>query len=163
MIGLQGRSRHLSIHASTKDATRYYLFNLLWQFTFNPRIHEGCDCWGRSYCFFAIRFQSTHPRRMRHCSPPCSRGRETFQSTHPRRMRLAGILWICLWGSNFQSTHPRRMRQSYKLEAADRYVFQSTHPRRMRPPTQATGAQQLCFQSTHPRRMRQTSLLLSLS
>ena len=76
--------------------------------SFNPRTHEGCDLVGvrglqrfdvsihaptkgatqlrgRMVCY--QRFQSTHPRRVRHRHKSTNASLSTFQSTHPRRVR----------------------------------------------------------------------------
>ena len=79
----------------------------------------------------ASRFQSTHPRGVRHIlcnseSCPCP-----FQSTHPR-----GVRHFTFYGNatnfKFQSTHPRGVRLGYLMRYLSGTKFQSTHPRGVR-------------------------------
>ena len=76
----------ISIHAPAKGATRYF-------------------CKGYRYPIF----QSTHPRRVRHCCNGYGATKSKFQSTHPRRVRLTGGT-DRVKSYKFQSTHPRRVR-----------------------------------------------------
>ena len=92
----------------------------------------------------AKRFQSTHPRRVRHLSKERPNGGITFQSTHPRRVRLAGCRRICRF-AKFQSTHPRRVRHLDFSGVQYQKMFQSTHPRRVRQRHDRRMARDLCF------------------
>ena len=55
------------------------------------------------------KFQSTHPRRVRHRFGFGGVHDDWFQSTHPRRVRLEGSSSSSV-AVLFQSTHPRRVR-----------------------------------------------------
>ena len=56
---------------------------------------------------------------------------EKFQSTHPRRVRH-GMISRQLGTIVFQSTHPRRVRPCTHNNVVHNHKFQSTHPRRVR-------------------------------
>ena len=142
--------------------------------SFNPRTHVGCDFIFGHEMTHQIKFQSTHPRRVR-LEQDCSREQaRRFQSTHPRRVRqpYPSFITFSIW---FQSTHPRRARQPYPSFITFSIWFQSTHPRRVRlvgtslalisdsfNPRTHVGCDILViliwfgakFQSTHPRRVR---------
>ena len=99
--------------------------------SFNPRTHVGCDVKNLLLLIFILKFQSTHPRRVRQirsfksirllCFNPrthvgcdrrcCARAltSRTFQSTHPRRVRHPRT-HRTIADEKFQSTHPRRVR-----------------------------------------------------
>ena len=119
---------------------------------FNPRTHVGCDPLMFIHACSAIRFQSTHPRRVR----PNKRGlisfTSEFQSTHPRRVRREEI-YRCPKTSCF---NPRTHVGCDPVlgNVSDKLVFQSTHPRRVRLDFPLTVFPCLMFQSTHPRRVR---------
>ena len=101
--------KHISIHAPAKGATGRSLGSAQSSCDFNPRTREGCD----------------------DIEVPNLPVDVKFQSTHPRRVRL--ILIISTAGLDlFQSTHPRRVRPSRKRPIRSVFVFQSTHPRRVR-------------------------------
>ena len=100
-----------------------------------------------------IKFQSTHPYRVRHCTCRKHQSSTMFQSTHPYRVRHAygdiideinfvsihapiqgatsSNILISLF-STFQSTHPYRVRLRYSLLFLSSIMFQSTHPYRVR-------------------------------
>ena len=99
----------VSIHAPTRGATVISMRCDGSRSCFNPRTHEGCDCFfvyvGRCYKSFNPRthegcdlqvlllflvlllFQSTHPRGVRHEQTRGQRLSNEFQSTHPRGVR----------------------------------------------------------------------------
>ena len=122
-------SSHVSIHTPTKGVTCMFNFVML-----------------------VIRFQSTHPRRVWHCSSKPEMVPTVFQSTHPRRVWLISRVvpkpLICFNPhthegcdlltqiqntdyKKFQSTHPRRVWLSNHEYRIDGIEFQSTHPRRV--------------------------------
>ena len=122
------------------------------------------------------KFQSTHPRRVRHRIVLFCCQSLMFQSTHPRRVRLL-VTTNETMVVMFQSTHPRRVRhlnitvQWQKKSFNPRthvgcdkekfskdqisIMFQSTHPRRVRLIAHGKKGVACTFQSTHPRRVRQ--------
>ena len=59
----------ISIHAPAKGATTYVKKLSKCLSYFNPRTREGCDNSSSASKLFAIEFQSTHPRRVRHHAP----------------------------------------------------------------------------------------------
>ncbi len=143
---------------------------------FNPRTREGCD-WvspGLLICF--TRFQSTHPRRVRHCRHWCDATRR--MSFNPRTREgcdgnnEAGELPCCGFNPRtregcdqdgryhgisllrFQSTHPRRVRPylagvGYSCRGVSIHAPAKGATNFPRPPQNRRG-----FQSTHPRRVR---------
>ena len=56
----------VSIHAPTRGATWKIHANPHRQGCFNPRTHEGCDKPKQTHVLRPCRFQSTHPRGVRH-------------------------------------------------------------------------------------------------
>ena len=98
-------------------------------------------------------FQSTHPRRVRLCTPFFKLQTLSF---NPRTHVGCDFMSATLDYSDlqFQSTHPRRVRQSEGFTGRLASVFQSTHPRRVRLWRVARGLLYSVFQSTHPRRVR---------
>ena len=122
-----------------------------------------------------LRFQSTHPRRVRPRSQEPTLWDAGFNPrTHVGCDSANGaLLALVLW---FQSTHPRRVRLRLVGHIAYTLLFQSTHPRRVRLISHWLMTKQLqsfnprthvgCdlirplfalrhkFQSTHPRRVR---------
>ena len=58
---------------------------------FNPRTHVGCDSKSLEIHTIFRRFQSTHPRRVRHRFGFGGVHDDWFQSTHPRRVRRVGL------------------------------------------------------------------------
>ena len=65
--GQRHNSRHrISIHAPAKGATATELRTSSATLNFNPRTREGCDIICLANSIKLRRFQSTHPRRVRH-------------------------------------------------------------------------------------------------
>ena len=123
-------------------------------FHFNPHTREGCDYGYPETLFVLIKFQSTHPRRVRLVDLNGCKAFSLFQSTHPRRVRLVEF-WFFGLKTLFQSTHPRRVRLLFCcFQRRLSSVFQSTHPRRVRPGRYYGPKASQRFQSTHPRRVR---------
>ena len=103
-----------------------------------------------------VRFQSTHPRRVRQGRIGQSPVRHPFQSTHPRRVRRLAYE-LGKERMRFQSTHPRRVRRKTRVERYNSILFQSTHPRRVRlRRISLASMSSSLFQSTHPRRVRRS-------
>ncbi len=77
----------VSIHAPAQGATVSHTATSATCACFNPRTRAGCDapCHPGSMC--PARFQSTHPRRVRHANQSSVIQVDVFQSTHPRRVR----------------------------------------------------------------------------
>ena len=98
---------------------------------FNPRTHEGCDCRADesfaeflkvsihaptkgatciyTHGVYAAKFQSTHPRRVRHDFHEVVRYLVEV-SIHAPTKGATKKIYIILWAQKFQSTHPRRVR-----------------------------------------------------
>ena len=99
----------VSIHAPTQGATSAGRSACPAVRCFNPRTHAGCDACSRPSRPADIRFQSTHPRRVRRCGLPGSDQRGGVSIHAPtqgatRSRRNIGAK------NRFQSTHPRRVR-----------------------------------------------------
>ena len=98
----------VSIHAPTRGATPHWHILLFHNSSFNPRTHEGCDHQERPtpdspqvsihaptrgatrlmlHLHLHTRFQSTHPRGVRHQLRANTKATGKFQSTHPRGVR----------------------------------------------------------------------------
>ena len=99
---------------------------------FNPRTHTGCDVKGFKDRLNNIKFQSTHPHGVRHCSLKhcclCS-----FVSIHAPTRGATGV-WI--GGSQFRSFNPRTHTGCDPRGVDWRQPipkFQSTHPHGVRP------------------------------
>ena len=58
----------VSIHAPTRGATLPKQLLIACQISFNPRTHEGCDCWCYCYCSFCSCF---NPRTHEGCDCWC--------------------------------------------------------------------------------------------
>ena len=122
------------------------------------------------------KFQSTHPRGVRHLPHRETCHHHRFQSTHPRGVRHAGscahVESSCVsihapaWGATFQSQpaatggHVSIHAPAWGATAAKIRVvgtalmFQSTHPRGVRLRRIVEQYHQEMFQSTHPRGVR---------
>ena len=147
---------------------------------FNPRTHIGCDVLWLSPSQQNLKFQSTHPHRVRLDSIFAVSANEKFQSTHPHRVRHATTERETI-PLMFQSTHPHRVRLA--KPCPDRHIdccfnprthigcdldvlimfaalgkFQSTHPHRVRHAPLVVNTPSVKFQSTHPHRVRRVSL-----
>ena len=101
--------------------------------SFNPRTHIGCDFQKLLLPLQQIKFQSTHPHRVRHRRQQRKSREWKFQSTHPHRVRLSLLLLCLLVFFLFQSTHPHRVRPTRAYLSMMLAWFQSTHPHRVRP------------------------------
>ena len=80
----------------------------------------------------SLRFQSTHPRRVRHLQTPFPLLSTLFQSTHPRRVRQEDGYYGGVTGAI--SIHAPAKGATYinmKCQT-NNILFQSTHPRRVR-------------------------------
>ena len=121
---------------------------------FNPRTHVGCDSLSHPGKSSGSKFQSTHPRGVRHTMGAATPKMYRFQSTHPRGVRLLEFSYLHS-DIQFQSTHPRGVRRILPGTFSGFPDFQSTHPRGVR---RHISASCLCatdrFQSTHPRGVR---------
>ena len=120
----------VSIHAPTKGAT---VFREVARGGSNVSIHaptKGATL--LQVCLqSSLRFQSTHPQRVRLCAVPEKGYADMFQSTHPQRVRRFcwfGVLLLF----EFQSTHPQRVRRVAIRDINQVGRFQSTHPQRVR-------------------------------
>ena len=110
---------------------RLIRFTKIFNQYFNPRTREGCDQSGKillvairisihapakgatdlySNILRPMKFQSTHPRRVRQQPFTFTPSNNEFQSTHPRRVRHR-TYYRLLRIARFQSTHPRRVRR----------------------------------------------------
>jgi len=126
----------ISIHTPAKGATFHFpRYWLLYRY-FNPHTREGCDL--RGFALIpALKFQSTHPRRVRRLLMLGERA-ETDISIHtpakgatilrdeelkPNEISIhtpaKGATWkpTRMRGREnlFQSTHPRRVRQQFNM------------------------------------------------
>jgi len=63
------------------------------------------------------KFQSTHPRGVRHLAKALSGDDPMFQSTHPRGVRRSCVIRHPLT-LEFQSTHPRGVRPMWRLRTS---------------------------------------------
>ena len=174
---LSGRVDSLvSIHAPAWGATRLSSTSLTTSSRFNPRTRVGCDVDGQSLSSSGARFQSTHPRGVRHSRRPGYAGRGAV-SIHapawgatPRRVleAVVGVVSIHApaWGatrrpgrqgpgSRFQSTHPRGVRLGARMGLSPR-IKVSIHAPAWGATRQGIGNAQGVreFQSTHPRGVR---------
>ena len=127
-------STDISIHAPAKGATLGRGIFLFYAWNFNPRTREGCD---NSTKYILPPGRNFNPRTREGCDIihfQLSGSPIKFQSTHPRRVRLTIIFFknskiinfnprtregcddrkiiISVGASRFQSTHPRRVRHS---------------------------------------------------
>ena len=93
--------------------------------SFNPRTHVGCDAVNLGQVHNIMKFQSTHPRRVRQNQIIQNSRDSVFQSTHPRRVRLGKCAMRKIL-TLFQSTHPRRVRQAAVFSFA---IIDSFNPR----------------------------------
>ncbi len=127
-------SRPISIHAPTWGATARLAAQCLLQ---GISIHA--PTWGATDNFehydYESKFQSTHPRGVRHNNRRTPIGLIAFQSTHPRGVR---------------HNKPKPQRQSFKIS-----IHAPTWGATVCPLTNILILQ---FQSTHPRGVRPTSL-----
>ena len=123
-----------------------------------------------------MKFQSTHPRRVRPDSFTQSMQTEIISIHTPAKGATSkdviyspiykyfnphtreGCDFIIRCNNfvifEFQSTHPRRVRPKCLKQGKNHYLFQSTHPRRVRPSAGLKTGDLNRFQSTHPRRVR---------
>ena len=118
------------------------------QTRFNPRTHIGCDGWVTSVCSTSPCFNPrTH--RVRLCKANNWVGKIKFQSTHPYRVRPA-FPNLTITYDKFQSTHPYRVRCPPTKFCSSFREFQSTHPLGCDSLWGGYKASQAAFQSTHP-------------
>ena len=106
-----------------------------------------------------LRFQSTHPRRVRPSFDRLPKGNECFNPRTHVGCDSVGVKdneYFC----EFQSTHPRRVRRQCAEMLSSLQLFQSTHPRRVRRYDAVSIFYGNEFQSTHPRRVRRKNLLV---
>ena len=99
----------LSIHRFFPLLPQTYQVHLL-TFCFNPHTHERCDMINTNDIAYAVMFQSTHPRGVRHRETAVY-GTERVSIHAPARgatprLRLDKRLLM------FQSTHPRGVRRT---------------------------------------------------
>ena len=134
----------VSIHAPTRGATGRLAVATAGRRCFNPRTHAGCDRSLDDLGVCLLRFQSTHPRGVRHWNGKCRRGWACF---NPRTH--AGCDGRCLNSpyspAQFQSTHPRGVRHAPRQVPLDSIQFQSTHPRGVRPGEMFLNMEQQSF------------------
>ena len=102
------REISISIHAPARGATSLMVFVL----TVNKR------------------FQSTHPRGVRHFSRYCFFIGYKFQSTHPRGVRHSCITTVVSYVVLFQSTHPRGVRRVLPILGQNRRYISIHAPAR---------------------------------
>ena len=76
----------LSLHRVFPLLPQTYQVHLL-TFCFNPHTHERCDMINTNDIAYAVMFQSTHPRGVRHFPDSIVHHAIMFQSTHPRGVR----------------------------------------------------------------------------
>ena len=133
----------VSIHAPTQGATKSPTCRPRWRSCFNPRTHAGCDVHLSPNFDKPVKFQSTHPRRVRRPTARARPDRE-FQSTHPRRVRPQTQLGRVQEGVSIHA--PTQGATGGTLAVFGTGLFQSTHPRRVRRGAiYATSAPSLCF------------------
>ncbi len=113
-----------------KQRREQYVIN---KTNFNPRTREGCDMYFSGLRVGEVKFQSTHPRRVRPIRL-CSIQDEHIISIHAPAKGATGLeSRRNRKDEQFQSTHPRRVRRFNMLELLyELTIFQSTHPRRVR-------------------------------
>ena len=99
-----------------------------WQVSIHTPTKGVTQCWYLTE--LALRFQSTHPRRVWLIAYLYYSYEYKFQSTHPRRVWLE-IQAVAQNEHEFQSTHPRRVWRKLPLGHLAWRQFQSTHPRRV--------------------------------
>ena len=166
----------VSIHASTREATRLVLHLAFKQLCFNPRLHEGGDTKLQRARLLRLMFQSTPPRgrrrqldglldatgllvsihaSTREATQPANQFAvvELFQSTPPRGRRLRAYIQA-MQVELFQSTPPRGRRRFLMKGSTKFYLFQSTPPRGRRPCIVPVRICLGLFQSTPPRGRR---------
>ena len=167
----------VSIHAPAWGATAKVLPD---DFDFNVSIHApawGATIAGASAVSCTGRFQSTHPRGVRHKRRVWTH-RLMLVSIHAPAWGATGRYGIAIRdNAGFQSTHPRGVRHGRGTTRCDADRFQSTHPRGVRQHASSRGffipqvsihapawgatrtmrclPAMICrFQSTHPRGVR---------
>ncbi len=86
-MSVSSPDRRISIHAPAKGATDIQPAQFLYTLYFNPRSREGSDNKDGIVILEVRKFQSTLPRRERHCNSYTLHILPGFQSTLPRRER----------------------------------------------------------------------------
>ena len=142
----------VSIHAPTQGATKSPTCRPRWRSCFNPRTHAGCDVHLSPNFDKPVKFQSTHPRRVRrprgrarqiasfnprtHAGAPPDSARACTRGCFNPRTH-AGCDWRhsrCVWHWAVSIHAPTQgATRSYLRDKRPKLVFQSTHPRRVRP------------------------------
>ena len=99
---------------------------------FNPRTREGCDDYSDENMKSLVDISIHAPARGATgvIKAPYS-SLNKFQSTHPRGVRH-GVYFNNDDYIEFQSTHPRGVRRSASKNCVNCILFQSTHPRGVR-------------------------------
>ena len=100
----------VSIHAPAWGATVVLRAGVMEGASFNPRTRVGCDPSSMKIFYKSKKFQSTHPRGVRHGEALARSPPDQFQSTHPRGVRRRACMRSGALNS-FQSTHPRGVRR----------------------------------------------------
>ena len=121
---------------------------------FNPRTHEGCDTASPIIMPIISKFQSTHPRGVRHEYCVENVHGVEFQSTHPRGVRLcirrnvvcASVISIHAptRGATFSINYSMSNINNFNPRTHEGCDLQFLHPHQ----------RQKLFQSTHPRGVR---------
>ena len=98
---------------------------------FNPRTHVGCDDMVLMYSNYALMFQSTHPRRVRHL---CAKYKDILICFNPRTHVGCdlGVPRGLLWRGGFNPRTHVGCDLMNPQNVIIKYMFQSTHPRRVR-------------------------------
>ena len=133
----------VSIHAPTQGATKSPTCRPRWRSCFNPRTHAGCDVHLSPNFDKPVKFQSTHPRRVRR--PTRGRAARSRVSIHaPTQGAPQTQLGRVQEGVSIHA--PTQGATGGTLAVFGTGLFQSTHPRRVRRGAiYATSAPSLCF------------------
>ena len=122
----------VSIHAPARGATPRSTRPRSQSTSFNPRTREGCDFAEENARWWAVLFQSTHPRGVR----------------RDRLVRLRLLVGVSIHAP------ARGATVRFWDKAATQAQFQSTHPRGVRLICESVVPSMMRFQSTHPRGVR---------
>ena len=120
----------VSIHAPTQGATT--IVDGLTQLPgFNPRTHAGCDLKNELTKTLHPRFQSTHPRRVRHKFASTIKLANSFNPRTHAGCDIIKPTSIAIYLSFNPRTHAG-CDVGFFLQSFGLKLFQSTHPRRVR-------------------------------
>ena len=180
LIGLSGELSKRSFNPRTHTGCDIGLPNLsTHQHSFNPRTHTGCDYLLCTLPCNVLRFQSTHPYRVRlksnkniigmlcfnprthtGCDASAADNLRTIQVSIHAPIQGATSRWAVVSQCCEVSIHAPIQGATYgSISGLRRRKFQSTHPYRVRHFPDRILHPIIMFQSTHPYRVRPYSIV----